>query len=210
MKKLSGLIAGMFMMLTLVTGGIAQERQAQEPGAKARPARPDQKPTGEPAESADPQRETETQEEALRRALAELSQQMGLLASEMRKLRQESERTSMTLELLLYEERLARVEEKIDDALQEKLQLDAREQEVQYRLRNIQQEVMRSGALRREEAEAAIRAQLQNTLEDIRNQQTAYQQRIAGLQAQAERLRQRVETLRKRLEPPEEKEQQEK
>ncbi|HXG66766.1 MAG TPA: hypothetical protein VNO70_16815, partial [Blastocatellia bacterium] len=116
MKKLSRLIAGMLMMLALVRGGGAQERQAQEPGAKARPARPNQQPVSEPAESADPQREMETQEEALRRALAELSQQMSLLASEMKKLRQESERTSMTLELLLYEERLARVEEKIDDA----------------------------------------------------------------------------------------------
>lgn len=112
----------------------------------------------------------------------------------------------MTLELLLYEERLARVEEKIDGALQEKNRLNAREQEIQYRQRNIPQEVARSGVLRRSEAEAMIRADLQKALEDVHNQQGASQQRLADLQFQADRLRQRVELLRQRLERADEKE----
>ena len=58
----------------------------------------------------------ETTEEALRKTLTGLSDQMGALTTEVQKLRREMERSSLTLELLLNEERLARIEEKIEDA----------------------------------------------------------------------------------------------
>ena len=183
----------------------AQEQPKQEQPKQERPraTRPAQRPAQEAAEKPDSEPVLETTEDVLRKTLAGLSDQMGALTSEVQKLRREMERSSLTLELLLNEERLARVEEKIEDASDSKFQLDLREQEIQRRMRNIQQEVLLRGGLRREEAENALRADLQRALEDVRNQQTAYQQRVSELQAQATRLRQRVETLRQRLEPPE-------
>jgi len=55
------------------------------------------------------------------------------------------------------------------------------------------------GGLRRDEAEAAIRADLQRALEDAHSQQAAAQQRLAELNDQATRFRARVDTLRKKL-----------
>jgi hypothetical protein len=136
----------------------------------------------------------------MRRAISNLSTQIGLLADEMRKLRRETERNSGTMELLLNEDRLAKVDDKIQDAVNYKMQLDAREQDIQKRMRNIQGEVLLRGGLRREEAEAALRVELQRALEDVRSQQIAHHQRVAELNEQATRLRARVESLRKKVE----------
>src|SRR2546425_11583062 len=115
-------------------------------------------------------------------------------------MRRETERNSAMMDLLLNEERLAKVEDKIQDANDHKAQLDAREQEIARRSRNIQGEVVMRGGLRRDEAEAAIRNEFQRALDDAHNQQAVYQQRLAELNEQAARLRARVETLRKKLE----------
>jgi hypothetical protein len=139
-------------------------------------------------------------EDQMRRAIANLSTQIGLLADEMRKLRRDTERNSGMMELLLNEDRLAKVEDKIQDATNNKAQLDAREQDIQRRTRNIQGELLTRGGLRRDEAEAAIRLELQRALEDVRTQQLASQQRVAELNEQAARLRARVEALRKKVE----------
>ena len=136
----------------------------------------------------------------MRRAITNLSTQIGLLTDEMRKLRRETERNSGMMELLLNEDRLAKVEDKIQDANNNKAQLDAREQDIQRRMRNIQGELLLRGGLRRDEAETAIRSELQRSLDDIRGQQAANQQRVAELNEQAGRLRSRVEALRKKLE----------
>jgi chromosome segregation ATPase len=141
----------------------------------------------------------------MRRAIVKLSTQIDSLAAEVKLLRRATERNSQTMELLLYEERLAKVEEKLDAAIDRKAELDAREQDIQRRLRNIQQEVMLRGGLRRDETEAALRAEYQRALDDIKNQQSLYQQRISELQTQVNRLRIQVETLRKKLERVEEK-----
>jgi hypothetical protein len=103
---------------------------------------------------------------------------------------------------LLNEERLAKIEDKMDDAINYKAQLDNQEADIQRRTRNIQQElVLRGGpVLRRDEAEAALRQDFQRALENIRTQQTANQTRIADLQAQADRLKARIEALRKKSE----------
>jgi chromosome segregation ATPase len=180
----------------------AQEVKRQEPAARPKAAPPGQKPAGEAVGQEDAAVTQESTEAALRRSITGLSDQISILTSEVKRLREESERSSVVMELLLNEERLARVEEKIDAAMEAKSALDAREQEIQRRLRNIQQEVtMRGGAaLRRDEAEAAIRADFNRALEETRNQQGFHQQRIAELQSDAERIRARVAVLRKRLE----------
>jgi hypothetical protein len=179
---------------------VTGEPTKQEPPARPRQTKPPQKPAPEPAEKPELTAPIQEPEDAMRRAIANLSTQIGLLTDEMRKLRRETERNSGMMELLLNEDRLAKVEDKIQDANNNKAQLDAREQDIQRRLRNIQGELLLRGGLRRDEAEAAIRSEFQRALEDIRTQQVANQQRVAELNEQAARLRARVETLRKKLE----------
>ena len=172
----------------------------QDPQAKPRQTKPPQKPVPEPAEPRQLTTPIQDSDEAMRRAIANLSTQIGLLAEEMSKLRRQTERNSSTMDLLLNEDRLAKLEDKIQEASNQKAQLDAREQDIQRRMRNIQGEALFRGGLRREEAEAAIRNELQRALEDTRTQQTAQQQRLAELVEQSTRLRTRVETLRKKVE----------
>jgi chromosome segregation ATPase len=186
----------------------AAQQPKQEPVSKPRAAKPAQKTAADTDEKIEVEPVEPSQEERMRLTLDELSAQIGQLTAEVQRLRRENERTSDAMQLLLYEERLAKVEEKIQNAIDYRVQLDAREADIQRRLRNIQQEVIMRGGLRREEIEAAVRAELQRALEDTHNQQSTYQQRIAELQAQAARLRARVETLRKKVERAEEKEQQ--
>jgi len=157
------------------------------------------KPASDQVEKLEPA-QTEEPDDAMRRTLTSLSTQIGALADELKMMRRETERNSTMLELLINEERLAKLEDKIQDAMDRKAQLDAREQEIGRRSRNIQGELVLRGGLRRDEAEAAIRTELQRALDDVRTQQAAYQQRVAELNDQATRLRSRVETLRKKLE----------
>jgi hypothetical protein len=191
----------------LVTIGFPPEAFSRQPiqqetPARPRQARPSEKPpAAEPVEKADPK--SQDSDEAMRQALTNLSTQIGLLTDELRMMRRETERNSGTMELLLNEDRLTKLEDKIQDAVDHKAQLDGREQEIGRRLRNISGEVVLRGGLRRDETEAAIRNELQRALEDVRSQQSIYQQRIAELNEQASRLRARVETLRKKLETPE-------
>jgi chromosome segregation ATPase len=188
--------------------GYGQEPTRQVPADKPRPPRATQKPTADPVDASDQDRAPLNSDEAMRRAITKLSTQIDSLTDEVKLLRRATERNSQTMELLLYEERLAKLEEKLDAAIERKAELDAREQDIQRRLRNIQQEVMLRGGLRREEVEASLRAEYQRALEDIKNQQALYQQRIPELQAQVSRLRVRVETLRKKVERAEEKSEQ--
>jgi ATP-dependent Lon protease len=157
------------------------------------------KPSSDQVEKIEPA-ETQEPDDPMRRTLSSLSTQIGALTDELKMMRRETERNSTMLELLINEERLAKLEDKIQDTVDRKAQLDAREQEIGRRSRNIQAELVLRGGLRRDEAEAAIRAELQRALDDVRTQQVAYQQRLAELNDQATRLRTRVETLRKKLE----------
>lgn len=171
----------------------------QDPPGRPRQQKPAQTPVTEPPVN---QWTTPIQQpdEEMRRALTNLSTQIGLLTDELQRLRQETERNSGTMELLLNEDRLAKVEDKIQDALNYKAQLDAREQDIQRRMKNIQGELVLRGGIRRDESEAVLRAEFQRSLDDVRTQQAAHQQRIAELTAQGARLEARVETLRKKLE----------
>lgn len=196
----------LLVIAVLAAPASAQEQKKQEPApARQNQSRPPAKSPPGQVETVETESNVPPVEEALRQAISGLANQVGLLTSELRKLRQENERNAGLIELLLYEERLTRLEEKIQDAIEFKNQLDAREQEYQRRLRNVQAEVALRGGLRKDEVEAALRAEYQRAIEETRTQQTTYQQRISDLQSQADRMRKRIETLRKKLEPPEEK-----
>jgi chromosome segregation ATPase len=152
-------------------------------------------------EKVEPEVVQETSEELLRKAITTLTEQVDKLTAEVKKMRQDSERNSTLLELSLLEERLTRIEDKLDAATSTKANLEAQDIDIQRRQRNVQQElILRGGALRREEAEAALRQEFQRTLDSIRSQQSALQTRISDLQSQADRLRFRIETLRKKAE----------
>lgn len=152
------------------------------------------------SEGDQPVQPRESDGDALRRELASLSIQIGALAEELRMMRNDTQRNSAVMELLLNEDRLAKLEDKIQEAGDHKAQLDAREQEITRRQRNIQGELMLRGGLRRDETETAIRNELQRALDDNRVQQSTNQQRLNELNEQAIRLRARVETSRKKLE----------
>jgi len=193
-----------FILLLLLGALISSTSLAQEPAKPESQSRQQRQPQRQPVVEvpAEPQAETESTDVAMRKVLTELSEQVGKLSVEIRKTRLDGERNSTMLELLLYEERQERIEGKLQDAINYKAQLDAQEADIQRRQRNIQQELtLRGGyALRREEAEAALKQELQRALDMIHNQQTQYQTRIADLQGQTDRLRARIEELRKKAE----------
>ena len=196
LRVLSALIAT--VMLSIPT--FAQEPVRQKAPVKPQ-TRPAQKPSaGDALEKSEPASQTHESDEAMRRSLTDLSTQINLLAEELRIFRRETERTSRLMELLLSEDRLSKLEDKIQETADRKAQLDAREQEINRRMRNIPNELMLRGGLRRDEAEAAIRNELQRSLEDVHSQQAISQQRLGDLNEQAARFRARVETLRKKLE----------
>ena len=205
-SKLRNLVITIVLIIALAPIGAAQQPR-QDQTSKPRAAKPPQKAPTDMDEKIEVE-PPPTESEMMRRSLEELSAQVGQLTAEMRKLRRENERNTDAMQLLLYEERLAKVEEKAQDAIDYKVQLDARDADLQRRLRNIQQEVILRGGLRREDTENALRAEFQRAIEDVHNQQSNYQQRIAELQAQAVRLRARVEALRKKIERAEEKQEQ--
>ena len=199
--KLNAVFLAALSAIALATASFAQEPAGQSP----RPTRQTQKAASEPQEKSDIERAPPSSDDMMRRAMSSLSTQMDSLTKEMRLLRKATERNSMLIELLLYEERLAKVEEKLDAAIMLKTDLDARESDLQRRMKNIQQEVMLRGGLRRDEVEAALRADIQRALEDVKTRQSLQQDRISELQAQVARLRARVEALRKKLDREDEK-----
>jgi hypothetical protein len=171
----------------------------QDPVGRPSQTKPPQKPVPEPVENTQLTTPIQVNDEAMRQALTNLTTQIGLLTEEMQRLRRQTERNSGIMELLLNEDRLAKVEDKIQEATNYKAQLDAREQDIQRRMKNIQGELLLRGGLRRDESEAAIRSELQRALEEVRSQLAAHQARLAELVEQATKLRTRVEFLRKRL-----------
>ena len=178
----------------------AQEPVRQDAPAKPRQTRSAQRPlAGDVVEKTEPASQTRESDEAMRRTLTDLSTQINSLADELRMFRRETERTSRLMELLLSEDRLSKLEDKIQEAADRKAQLDAREQEINRRTRNIPTELVLRGGLRRDEAEAAIRSELQRSLDDVHSQQAISQQRLGELNEQAVRFRARIETLRKKL-----------
>ena len=193
-KRFALLLTVASFLLASTLNGYAQERQ--KTGSTANDARPVQKA----ADQAKPADAEPAADASLDRAILTLSQQITALTKEVKKMREDAERNSTMLELLLCEERLLRLEERIEQAINNKAQLDARAQDLLHRQRNISQELILRGGnvLRRDEAEAAIRQELQRALDDTRAQQTATQAKIGEMQAQADRLRYRIEALRQK------------
>jgi chromosome segregation ATPase len=187
----------------IVTTLLSVASPAQEPTTppvKPRPSRAAQKPDVEPLPKTEAPVETPPAEEQMRHTLNNLSALIDSLNAEIKLLRRATERNSMAIELLLSEERLAKIEDKLDQTTQHKIELDAREADILRRQKNIQQEVTMRGFLRRDEGETLLRTEFQRALDDTHNQQQQAQQRISELQAQVTQLRARVDTLRRRLE----------
>ena len=188
------------LLSLIVTITLAASSAAQEPATnKPRPPRTAQKPELEPSPKPEAVAEAPSAEEQMRQTISNLTSQIDALNAEIKLLRRSTERNSLALESLLSEERLAKLEDKLDQATQRKIELDAREADIQRRQKNISQEVTARGFLRRDEGEALLRTEFQRALDDTRNQQQQIQQRIAELQAQVTQARARVETLRRRL-----------
>ena len=198
----SASVLAVTIILSLCEAAGAQQPPKQEGAPRSRPSNAAQKQPGDQPTKPEPDKIEIPAEQILVLKMDDLSQQIEKLTAELRRLRKETEHNGAGMELLLYEERLSKVESKLDDLTAYKGQIEGREQDLQRRSRNIQQEViLRAGnILRRDEAEAAIRADLQRSLDDVRTQKETTQQRIVDLQNQAEYLRKRIETLRKRLE----------
>jgi hypothetical protein len=198
-RNLQSLLIAITAAISFSVPSVTGYPTKQEPPPRPRQTRPSPKPSPEPVEKPVSTTPILEPEDEMRRAINNLSTQIGLLTDEMRKLRRETDHNSGIMELLLNEDRLDKLEDKIQEAANNKAQLDAREQDIQRRMRNIQGELLRGG-LRRDDAEATIRLELQRALEDTRSQQVASQQRFAELIEQSTRLRARVESLRKKLE----------
>lgn len=185
------------LLLILAISTTAAQNRPQE-------TRPPQERSGadKPVES--PDQEASESQEALRRAIEALTHQIGSLSLEIQKLRLDGERTSQMTQLLLFEERLMRTERALEQVQQERVELESRDQQLQIRLRNVPQEAAIRGG-RREDVEAALRADIQRALDVTRDHIGETQARIYELQSQAEVLKSRIEKLRKILEPDEEK-----
>jgi len=195
------------LAIALISGPAAVSAGAQESGKPA--PREKAQPTSETKPPASPvveqEQAVEGSEEALRRAISGLTEQVGELKLEVRRLRQESERSSTTLELMLYEERLTKAEANLERETQALSQLDARIQDIQRRIDNVPQEVLARGILRRVEGEKALRAEYQRLLEQSMEEKDPQQQKALEAQARVEGLRQRVQTLNEKLAAAEEK-----
>ncbi len=198
-RNLQSLLIAITAAILFSIPSVTGEPRRQEPPPRPRQTRPSPKPAPEPVEKPVSTTPVLEPEDEMRRAITNLSTQIGLLTDEMRKLRRETDHNSGIMELLLSEDRLAKLEDKIQETTNNKAQLDAREQDIQRRAQNIQGELLRGG-LRRDDAEATIRLELQRALEDTRTQQVAIRQRLAELNEQAARLRARVDALRKKFE----------
>ncbi|MFL6213247.1 MAG: hypothetical protein ACJ74J_05055 [Blastocatellia bacterium] len=194
-RTISAILLSLIITITLADLSAAQEPTTPKP----RSPRTAQKPELEPSPKPEAPVEAVASDEQMRQTISNLSTQIDALNAEIKLLRRSTERNSMAMESLLSEERLAKLEDKLDQATQRKIELDAREADLQRRQRNIQQEVTARGFLRRDEGETILRTEFQRALDDTHNQQQQAQQRIADLQAQVTQSRARVETLRRRL-----------
>jgi predicted nucleic acid-binding Zn-ribbon protein len=194
-RTISAILLSLIITITLAGLSAAQEPTPPKP----RSPRTAQKPELEPSPKPEAPVEAVASGEQMRQTISNLSTQIDALNAEIKLLRRSTERNSMAMESLLSEERLAKLEDKLDQATQRKIELDAREADLQRRQKNIQQEVTARGFLRRDEGETILRTEFQRALDDTHNQQQQAQQRIADLQAQVTQSRARVETLRRRL-----------
>lgn len=194
----------MIVLLLPLQSALAHGPRQSEPST----SRTTRTPQKEQQKGQSDNQETQTEPDLeMRQAIRQLTVEINSLSAELQRLRKVTERNSQTMELMLHEERLSKVDDKIQALSDQKSLLDVREQEIQRRMRNIPGEMLSRGlgSLRREESEAAIKAELQRALDDVRNQQAGSQNRLAELTVQAERLRARIVVLREKVEQEESK-----
>lgn len=200
----SRLAAALTLMVLLAPfqSTLAQEPRPKEPSSAAATRGGQKVPERSQTDNQEPQPDPDQE---MRQAIRHLSVEVNSLSAEMRRLRKVTEYNAATMELLLSEERLWKVEDKIQALTDQRSQLDARDQELQRRMRNIPGEMLLRTpvTMKREETEAAIKADLQRALDDVRTQQSSSQTRLVELSAQAEWLRARIVTLRAKVDQPE-------
>lgn len=202
--RLAATRLSLIMLLVPFQPALAQEpRQSEPPTPQATGAAQKESQRGQ----TDKQEAQPDPDQEMRQAMRHLAVEINSLSAEVQRLRKVTERNAQTMELLLNEDRLSKVEDKIQALTDQRSQLDAREQEIQRRMRNIPGEMLARGpgTLRREETEAAIKVDLQRALDDVRNQQSSSQHRLAELTVQAERLRGRIVMLQAKVDQAESK-----
>src|SRR5205085_1826787 len=135
-RTTSAILFSLIVMIMLAGFSAAQEPATTRPRAP----RTTQKPELEPSPKPEAVTEAPASDEQMRQTISNLSAQLDALNAEIKLLRRSTERNSMAIESLLSEERLAKLEDKLDQATQRKVELDAREADIQRRQKNIQQE----------------------------------------------------------------------
>src|SRR5262245_58561643 len=95
--------------LSICNSVFAQQSTTQEIPARPRQTKPNPKPGPDQTEKPIMTTPIQEPEDLMRKAITNLTAQIGLLTDEMRKLRKETERNSLMTELLLNEDRLAKL-----------------------------------------------------------------------------------------------------
>jgi hypothetical protein len=180
------LVVGLAMVLTFSAIGAAQQV----------PQEGQQKPADEKAQPANGTQQSDLE---LRAAIKALVKEVQNLTGEVSKLRHAAEQNADAMQLLLYEDRLARTVDEISAATARKAELDSSELTLNYRKSNIQQELIWRGGLDREASEAAIRSEIERSLHDVHAQQAANEKRLMELQNEEPILRSRIQELRRKL-----------
>jgi chromosome segregation ATPase len=161
-----------------------------------------QDPDGRPkAGDAAPASETVKAQATAADPVKALSDQVRELSAEIRNLRRTIERNDQRIELLLSEEKLARVEDGIAVSQQRAADLDAADQTLQYRENHVNDEVVLRGGLDREATEEAVRADIQQRSQEVEAGRAANQKRMSSLEAEASRLRNHIADLHRALNP---------
>lgn len=178
--------AGCLAVVLVLSGSIFAQ---DPPGDQKKPA----------AEQPAPVKDAAQTEADLRTVIKALADEVHDLTGEVRRLRRATEQNADAMQLVMYEDRLSRVRDEINAATARKGELDSSEQSLQYRLNNIQQELIVRGALNREDSEAAIRSSLQRSIQEVHSQQAANQKRLADLQNEEGILHSTIDELRRKL-----------
>ena len=190
-RRMTGALSviGSLAMIVAISG----LSMAQEPAQEDQQKRP-------PVEViAPPPKDAGQSDTDLRAVIKALADEVHNLTGEVKKLRRATEQNADAMQLVVFEDRLARVEDEINASTGRKAELDSSEQTIRSRLANIDQELIVRGGLNREDSEAAIRADLDRSLQNVHAQQGANQKQLAELQNEETTLRSRIEALRQKL-----------
>jgi hypothetical protein len=171
-------------LLLLPPQGAPPARGAQRPRTTA--------PTGAPEKA-----QSEVLE--LRRAVEALSAQIELLRKDLARRDVSDAATVDRIQLLILDERAARLEGEIADVQRRVQAAQAREADAKRRMENIDTELILYGGLNRDDSERAIRASLTRQVQEAQREQRALLQEQAGLEQDLAEARREAVALRARL-----------